>query len=150
MWPATPGRHCPNCVQQICGVELLKSLTGAEMRISIKTDPGWSLLVAKLLCCTALDTEVCNYIPLNNWNHCPPAISSSNWMFNITLFYISYILHAVSLTVVTEDTLNVTGDSVRRPQQRSQEMMMPAWSSKNCNESSYLCAPCCHTFSISC
>lgn len=35
-WEALP----PNCVVQICGVELLKSLTGAEMRISIKTDPG--------------------------------------------------------------------------------------------------------------
>lgn len=59
------------------------------MRISIKTDPGWSLLVAKL---HNPGAEVCNYIPLNNWNHCPPAISSSNWVFNITSFYI-YIYH---------------------------------------------------------
>lgn len=86
MCPTPPGRHCCNCVEQICGVELLKSLTRAEMRISIKTDPGWSLLVAKLHCYTALNGEVCNYIPLNNWNHCPLAISSSHWMFNITSF----------------------------------------------------------------
>lgn len=73
-------------------VGLLKSLTGPKMSISIKTDPGWSLLVAKLQCCTRLVCEVCNYIPLNNWNHCPLAVSSSNRTFNIISFYISYIL----------------------------------------------------------
>lgn len=40
MWPAPPRRHCPNCVQLISSVELLKSLTGPKMSISIKTDPG--------------------------------------------------------------------------------------------------------------
>lgn len=58
-----------------------------------------------LLHCTALDGEVCNYIPLNNWNRCPPAISSSNWMFNITSLYVSYILHAVSLAVISRRLL---------------------------------------------
>lgn len=98
-----PRRRRRNCVQQICAAELLKSLTGAGMRISIKTDPGWSLLVAKLTALlhhTALDGEVCNYIPLNNWNRCPRAMSSSNRMFNITSLYLPYILHAVSLAAI--------------------------------------------------
>lgn len=78
------------------------------MRISIKTDPGWSLLVAKRLYSTGLDGEGCNYIPLNNWNHCPPAVSSSNWMFNIASFYISYISRGPSLAVVPGDISNVS------------------------------------------
>lgn len=62
-----------------------------KLGISIKTHPGWSLLVAKLHSGTTLDGEVCNYIPLNNWNRCPRAISSSG--SNAQYYIILYVVY---------------------------------------------------------
>lgn len=54
------------CAQWICGAAVLKSMTGAEMRVSIKTDPGWSLLVAKLYRCCA-QHRLLKYIITSHW-----------------------------------------------------------------------------------
>lgn len=48
---------------------------------------------------------ICNYIPLNNWKGRPLAVSSSSWMFNITSLYVSYILYAASLAIISRSLL---------------------------------------------
>lgn len=63
------------CAQWICKAAVLKSLTGAEMRVSIKTDPGWSLLVAKLRC-------RCSQYRL------PKYVITSQWIIEIAILWL--------------------------------------------------------------
>lgn len=109
----------------------IAEITDRGINENINKNRPWMILArgkTALLHCTALYGEVCNYIPLNNWNRCPPAITELNVQYNITL-YIIYILLAVSLTIISQRLLKCNSP---------QTMMAPAWPNINFAQSALL------------